>query len=228
MYRSLLFLHWKQVRWALVLSVVGAFALPLLMVSGMGGAVAGDARGTAAYRLLESMNEWLYFFPTLAGVIGMTLALTSWNWDHQYNHVYALSLPLSRWEYTLNKLLAGFTLTLIPAAGLWLGAHVASASVDLPSGLHAYPNQLGFRFLLALMISYSLLFAMAAGTKSTAIKVLGGGLAAVFLGTIANDMLAQYYDFFGRNQVIEIAMTWLATAPGPFEVFSGNWSLFDV
>lgn len=228
MFRSLLFLHWKQARWALALCVVGSFALPLMMVSGMGGTVGGGAPGTAAYRLLESMNEWLWFFPTLAGVIGMTLALTSWNWDHQYNHVYALSLPMSRWEYTLNKLLAGLTLAVVPAAGMWLGAHVAAASVELPSGLHAYPNALAFRFLLALGLSYALLFAFASGTKSTAIKVLGVILGAVMLGTMGNDMLAEYYETFGRYHVIEAALTWLSNAPGPFEVFSGNWSLFDV
>lgn len=228
MFRSLLFLHWKQVRYALILCVVGGFALPLMMVSGSGGIVGGGAPGTAAYRLLESMNGWLQWFPTLAGITGMTLALTSWNWDHQYNHVYALSLPMSRWDYTLKKLLAGFTLALLPAGGVWLGAHLASASVDLPYGLHAYPNQLAFRFFLALAFSYSLLFAFAAGTKSTAIKVLGVTLGAVVVGTIANDLLAQYYDFFGRNQVVLMALNWLSYAPGPFEVFSGNWSLFDV
>jgi len=228
MFRSLLFLHWKQVRYALILCVVGAFALPLIMVSGTEGTVGGGAPGTAAYRMLESMNFWLGFFPTLAGVIGMTLALTSWNWDHQYNHVYALSLPLSRWEYTLNKLLAGLTLALLPAGALWLGAHLASASVELPYGLHAYPNQLAFRFLLALVFSFALLFAFASGTKSTAIKVLGVTLGAVVVGTIANDMLAQHYDLFARTQFVQIALTWLSNAPGPFEVFSGNWSLFDV
>ncbi|MDH3272441.1 MAG: hypothetical protein OEN56_13975, partial [Gemmatimonadota bacterium] len=171
---------------------------------------------------------WLPFFPVLAAAIGMTLALSAWNWDHQLNHVYALSLPITRWEYTLQKLLAGATLALIPALGLWLGAHVAVASIELPAGLSAYPNELGVRFFVAIVLAYALLFAMAAGTVRTTVTVLGLALGFVFFGSILNDVLAGYFDIFGRVHVVEIVMNWLVQAPGPFEVFTGSWSLIDV
>jgi hypothetical protein len=228
MYKSLLFLHWKQIRHALALAAVASFALPLLMVSGMGTPPGMEALSLEAYRIIGGVEAWLMFFPMLALAIGVTLALSSWNWDHQLNHVYALSLPVTRWEYTLQKLLAGMTLAMIPAVGLWIGAHVAAASISLPEGLHAYPNQLAVRFSFAILLSYALLFSMAAGTTKTTLKVVGVVLAFVFFGSMANDYLAMYSPFFDRVQIVQGVLEWMLRAPGPFEVFTGNWSLIDV
>jgi hypothetical protein len=228
MYKSMLFLHWKQIRPALALTVVAAFALPLLMVSSLGTPPGMDAMSLEAYRIVGGVDEWLLFFPLLAIAIGVTLALSSWNWDHQLNHVYALSLPVTRWEYTLQKLLAGMTLALIPAAGLWLGARLAAASIELPEGLHAYPNELAVRFSFAVLVSYAVLFSMAAGTTKTTLKIMSVVLGFVFFGVMANDFLATYYPYFDRVQIVEGVFEWMMQAPGPFEVFTGNWSLIDV
>jgi len=228
MYKSMLFLHWKQIRHALAIAAVASFALPVMMVNGMGTPPGMDALSLEAYRLVGGVESWLMFFPLLALGIGVTLALSSWNWDHQMNHVYALSLPVTRWEYTLQKLLAGMTLAMIPAAGLWLGAHVAAASISLPEGLHAYPNELAVRFSFAILVAYAILFSMAAGTTATTLKVTGTVLALVFFGAMANDYLAIYSPFFDRVHVVRAVLEWMLQAPGPFEVFTGNWSLIDV
>ena len=228
MYKSLLFLHWKQIRHVLVLMVVASFALPLMAVEGLGTAAGMDGSGLEAYRIIAGFQAWLIFFPLLAAGVGITLALSSWNWDHQLKHVYALSLPITRWEYTLQKMLAGATLALVPVLGLWLGSHVAVASIDLPDGLNAYPNELAMRFLFAILLAYSAFFAAAAGTVKTTLWVVGSILAFVFLGTIANDALGYYVDYFSRVHVVENVLQWMAYAPGPFEVFTGSWSLIDV
>jgi hypothetical protein len=154
----------------------------------------------------------------LACLTGALLALTAWNWDHQLNHVYALSLPLARWEYAMLKMGAGAILTLIPAGLLWLGAHLAAASVTLPEGLHAYPNQLAFRFFLAMLLSYSLLFAMAAGTVKTSVRLVSTIIAVVVASVVV----------LGAFNFADAALQYLWRAGGPFEVFTGSWALIDV
>lgn len=228
MYKSMLFLHWKQVRLALGLSVVAAFALPLMAIEGLGAPPGMDTADLQAYRFVSGFEAWIPFFPLLAGTIGLTIALSAWNWDHAQGHVYALSLPMSRWEYTLQKLLAGMTLCIPPAIGMWIGAHVAAGSIDLPAGLHAYPNELSVRFLFALLLSYGVLFALAAGTIRTTGWVFGIAFSFIFFGLMANDLLADYSMFFARVNVVEAVMEWMLEAPGPFEVFTGSWSLIDV
>ena len=228
MYKTMLFLHWKQIRHVLALLVVASFALPLMAVRGLGSPAGLEGSGLEAYRFVAEFQAWLPFFPSLAGAVGIILALSAWNWDHQLGHVYALSLPVTRWEYTLRKMLAGATLIVLPTLGLWLGSHMAAASVQLPEGLNAYPDELAVRFLFASLLAYALLFAMAAGTIRTVLWVLGTFLGLVFFGAVLNDVLASYVDFFARVHVVEELGTWLVQAPGPFEVFTGSWSLIDV
>lgn len=228
MYKSMLFLHWKQIRHVLALAVIVSFSLPLLTVQGLGTAPGMDRASLDAYRFLATYQDWAGFFPLLALVIGVTMALSAWNWDHQLKHVYALSLPLSRWEYTLQKLLAGMTLCMLPAVGLWLGAVAATLSIELPTGLHAYPNELAVRYLFAMLLSYAVLFAMAAGTVRTTLGVTGAVLAFFVVGTLANDLLAGYVVYFQETEVVQNVFEWIMSGPGPFAVFTGNWSLIDV
>lgn len=228
MYQPMLYLHWKQVRLGLIPFIMAAFALPILMVQGLGTPPGANAPDLEAYRVVAEFQLWLPFFPLLAAGTGMVLALTAWNWDHRHNHVWALSLPLPRWEYALLKMGAGAALALLPTLGVWVGSHIAVASVDLPQGLHAYPNELALRFALATMIAYTLFFAMAAGTIKTTIWIVSGIIGFIFFGSILNDVLANYYEFFERTHVVGEVIEWLANSPGPFEVFSGNWALIDV
>jgi len=228
MYQPMLFLHWKQIRMALIPFIVASFGLPLLAVQGLGTAAEAGSTSLEAYRIMADFQVWLEFFPMLAAAVGITLALSSWNWDHNLKHVYALSLPVTRWEYTMLKMGAGVTLALLPAAGMWLGAQVAAASISLPVGLNAYPNQIAMRFFLAIMISYAVFFSLAAGTVRTTLWVLSGVVGFFILGNVVTFFLADYYDFFFRTNVVEVVLNWLLNAPGPFEVFTGSWSLIDV
>ena len=178
--------------------------------------------------MVNEFQIFLPIFPLLACSIGITLALSAWNWDHQHKHVWALSLPLARWEYAMLKMGAGAVLAMLPVTALWIGAHIASASIELPVGLNAYPNELALRFALATLLSYSLFFAMAAGTIKTTVWIVSCVIGFTFLGAIANDFLAMYYEFFARVHVVGEFYQWLAQTPGPLEVFTGNWALIDV
>jgi hypothetical protein len=211
----MLFLHWKQARLPLLPFVVAAFGLPLLSIQGLG-SIAGA--GAFDYAYSDPASTSLPIYPVLALLTGVVLALTAWNWDHQLNHVYALSLPIARWEYAMLKMGAGLVLALVPAVALWIGAHVASAALVLPEGLHAYPNQLAFRFFLAVLLSYALIFAMAAGTVKTSLWVLSGAIVALVAGV-------WIFETFGLT---EVALQYLWRAGGPFEVFTGSWALIDV
>jgi hypothetical protein len=228
MYQPMLYLHWKQINFGLVPLILMAYALPLLAVQGLGAAPGMESTTLEAYRIVAGASIWLPAFPLLATAIGLTLALSAWNWDHQLKHVHALSLPMPRWRYALAKMGAGAALALLPAAGLWIGAHVATAFVELPQGLHAYPNQLALRFAAATLLTYAFFFAMAAGTVKTTLWVVSGVIAFLILGNVLTDFLAGFFPVFYRVNIVELAFEALVRAPGPLEIFSGNWMLIDV
>ena len=69
---------------------------------------------------------------------------------------------------------------------------------------------------------------MAAGTIKTTVWITGIVIGFVFFGNVANDFLGYYYEFFARENVVLIVFEWMLDMGGPFEVFSGNWSLIDV
>ncbi len=228
MYEPLLFIHWKQVRIALLPFAVAAFALPLLSIQGLGAPPGASGLALDAYRASAALEIWLPLYPTLAAALGVTLALSAWNWDHQLKHVHALSLPIPRWQYVLRKMAAGAALALVPALALWAGALLATASVSLPEGLHAYPTQLALRFLLATLVAYALLFALAAGTvRTTTVVVLGLTVFVILVGLLAAP-LATLFPTLDRVNLAQWLMESLVEAPGPLEVFTGTWSLIDV
>ncbi len=228
MYRSMLFIHWKQIRLALIPFVIAAFGLPLLTVHWLGSVPDAPQRGMMAYRIMTQSAQWIVLYPLLAGAIGVTLALSAWNWDHQLGHVYALSLPLPRWKYAGLKMGAGAVLSLLPAVGFWVGALVASASVTLPAGLHAYPTLLAVRFLAATLLAYAILFALAAGTIRTTVWIVSVIVGVLILAAFSRGLLASHFVVFQRMSPIEWIVHGFSSLPGPFHVFSGNWMLIDV
>jgi len=228
MYQPMLFLHWKQIKVALIPFVIAAFALPLLSVQGLGQAPGTGVPAMGGYQVFLNSQLWLVTFPILAGAIGVTLALSSWNWDHQLNHVYALSLPIPRWQYATLKMGAGALLAALPALGFWIGAHLAAASVALPAGLHAYPNALALRFFLAILVTYATLFAMAAGTVKTTAYIVSAWFVFLFLGGALNGFLGDIFPYLKEVNVVQSVMDALLSRHGPLEVFSGSWTLIDV
>lgn len=125
---------------------------------------------------------------------------------------------------------AGALLLLLPVFLFWIGCLLATSFTEVPEGLHAYPNAIAFRFLLASLVAYAVFFALAAGTMRTAMVILTVLVAILILGEVAPPFLGE---LAGLNALREFSLLeWFLHSalewPGPFEVFTGNWMLIDV
>jgi hypothetical protein len=226
MYRQLLNLHWKTVRWPLAPVILLAFGLPLFVLR------LADVFGPAGTRVPPAMvihmqGEWSFVFPFLALITGVMIALTAWSWDHQGRHVYALSLPVSRGRYSMLKLAAGMTMLLLPVIALAVGTMAGLAATPVPTGLHAYPLSFVARFLLAATIVYAATFAAASSTVRTTAIILVLFVLVVIFGTVFVSFLQEALHDHSIVTPIELLYTALARWPGPFNVFGGNWLIID-
>ncbi len=221
MTRHLLALHWKAVRWGLLPLVIAAFGLPFF-IAGRLDPNAGSAR------FWEQMAVVSPVFPMLAMAVGVTLALTAWSWDHRQGHVYALSLPVARWQYASTKFMAGAALAAIPALTLALGGALATALVDLPPALQAYPGMLALRFFLATLTAYALMFALASGTIRTATVVISLVVGALVLGDTVIGFASAFVPALQNLSLSDIVVSVALEPHSPLRVFTGNWMLFDV
>ena len=222
-----LMLQWKASRFAVVPFVLAGFGLPLLAVRQAHASAARSPFG-AAGTMIDSLQMWLPLFPITAALLGLTLGLGAWSWDHRSNHVYALSLPVTRWEYALLKLAAGVIVLLIPVAAVLAGVSLGVALIDVPAGLHAYPFAFTFRFLLAALIVFAAAFALAAGTVKTTTRVLSGLVLFLIFGSIAVGFVEQAFGIEDMWTPIEMLHAAFGRWPGPFHVFGGNWMPIDV
>lgn len=219
MYRQVLHALWSALRLPVgLLSLVG-FALPLLTVT-YGGNLQGAPTGQVALWLFVAQQIGV-LIPGLALVTGLLLGLGAWMHDHAGNHVYALSLPVSRPKYVWLRFAAGATLLLAPVLSLGLGSLIATWSVRLPSGVHAYPVALTGRFLMAALVCYAIFFALAISTKRAAVAVLGA-----ICGILLADLLLTAIGV--GPSVTPTVFMWLTNWPGPLAILIGRWSLFDV
>ncbi len=217
MYLALLFQQWKWTRLVIVLGSVAGFAVPLLSVHGAG---AGMEHKEAA-QFLGSVQQWGVLYPTLAGAIGVLTAIALWTPDHRGRHVYSLALPVARWRYVLLRYGAGVTLAGVPIVALLLGSVLAAVTTALPPGLHAYPIALSVRFALALLVAFTMFFAVSAGTARTSGIILGGCAALIVIQVLISATGSD------RNILLWMINA-LLSSPGPFAVFTGRWMLIDV
>jgi hypothetical protein len=218
MFRTILFTQWTWSRNLVLVGTLAAFAIPLISVKS-GDLASVDGFAVRTYlSMLEGMGV---AYPILAGVLGLVLALSAWGPDHRGRHVYALTLPLPRWQYALLRFTAGLALLALPVAALWVSALIAAASVKLPVGLTTYPTALAVRFALAAFVAYAAFSAVSAGTSRT---------AAYVLGAIAVLLIAQMVFTFTSTDVDVVSPVFNAVFiwPGPLAVFSGRWMLIDV
>ena len=217
MFKAILYQQWKWTRLILALGTVVAFTIPIFSLSGSG----ADLDHKMAARFLGHIQSWGIFYPTLAGTLGVLVAIGLWAPDHRGRHVYSLALPVPRWRYVLLRYLAGLTLLAAPVAALVVGAMIASATASLPVGLHAYPFGLTFRFALAVLVAFTLFFAVSSGTARTAATILVTIAALVVFQVLLSAAGSSV------NILMPIANV-LLTAPGPFAIFTGRWMLIDV
>ena len=214
MFKVILMAQWKWTRLSLLPAVVVGFALPILSVQHW-------ESSSASWYIISEAATWSVWFAAFAGVLGLLVGTSAWLSDHRGGHVYALSLPVERWRYVLLRYGSGALLLVAPIASMWIGALLATASVELPVGLNAYPNALAVRFALAVFVSYSIFFAVSAGTSRTA-----GYILAVIGGVVIAELLLNAAGAGG--QLIDPLLNGVMNWPGPLEVFTGRWMLIDV
>jgi ABC-type transport system involved in multi-copper enzyme maturation permease subunit len=216
MLKAMIRLQWKGC-WHLVVALaVAALALPIVSVrTGWRGA------GEQLPRFLIELQLWGLFYPALAALVAVILAAAIWASDRRGHHIYALLLPIPRWRYVLLRYLGGLVLLLPIALALWLGAVIATASLDLPPGLRQFPHALAAKFGLALLLLFGLAFAVAAASR----RAIGIAmkLAGLFIAVHIAVMLLS-----PKTNLIWTVVTALSTWPGPLAPLGGRWMLIDV
>jgi len=218
MFRVMLWGQWKWSRLAIVLGSVAAFTLPILSLRGT---ASPDRIPLPPAELLGRVGAWGALYPILAATLGVLVAMAAWAPDHRGRHVHALSLPIPRWRYAFYRFGAGVVLLCAPLTALLVGTLLASATVALPAGIHAYPVALTIRFALALLIAFAVIFAVSGGTARTAGIILSFIAALILVQVVASAANIEL-DLVTRLQTIFVGWA------GPFAVFTGRWMLLDV
>ena len=218
MFREILYVQWKWSRVVILLGVLTGFALPILSVRSW---TAVAEQELVAGELLLSMQLWGYGYPLLSSMLALLVAITAWTPDHQGKHVYALSLPLPRWYYVLQKLGAGLVLLAPPTVAVLVGATVASTAASMPAGLQAYPLALTTRFGLTAAVAFSCFFAISSGTERAARLIFAPIAAALVIAELFSAGL-------GGPSILGYVVEHLFYWPGPLDIFGGRWMLIDV
>ena len=218
MFKEILRTEWNWSRYAVVVTVVAAFALPLVAIQPTGMESQSLYDTTAIMNVMRRYSPW---FGGLAMLLGLVFATTTWGADHRGHHVYALTLPVPRWQYVVMRYSAGLLLLCAPLAAMWFGCLVASAAAQIPTGLQAYPYALSLRFAFATVLAFSVFFAISAGTTRTAAYVLTV-LLVVGLGQVGINVFGLDRNVIGW--ILDSLVVW----PGPLEIFTGEWMLIDV
>jgi len=217
MYLAILGSQWRWSRLVVGFGTVAGFALPVLSLQGATrgqGAMPPDA-------LLRLLQSWGILYPLLAALLGLLVAMAAWAPDHRGRHVHALSLPVPRWQYVLLRLAAGLTVLVPPVVAVLAGALLATSTAVIPAGLQGYAWALGLRFALAVLIAFSVFFAISGGTARTAGVILSL-LALVLVVQLMVSAAGVELNLVG--EVVQVMLDW----PGPLAIFSGRWMLIDV
>lgn len=219
MFRQILRAQWLAARLAVVILGVLAFAAPLTTVY-WGGDLSSSTSDRVAF-WLAGAERIAALLPYLALAVGVAAGFLAWSPDHAGCHVYALSLPVSRPRFVALRFGAGAAIAAVPAAAFLVGAVVASLSVSLPEGLHAYPVQLTLRFLLATLTIYAIIFALSIATKRAQLLTAGALGGVVFADILLSALSVEF-------SVTAQVLSWLTIWPGPLSILAGAWTLFDV
>ncbi len=218
MYRQLLYVQWRWSRDLLAFFTVVGFAIPLLLFW-----FALPYFGTPSATDLVAGGQLVgQFCLGLALLTGAVVAAQGYGLDDRVGHVYALSLPVTRLRFLTLRALAAFALLALPAAAIWIGGALTAGQVDVPPSIRAYPGALALRALLAAWLAHSCMFALRYSAGRRAKVVFFVLLVALLLAAASSVVLPASRELFTR------AGNFLVSHPGPFGVFFGRWTLFDV
>ena len=215
MFTQILKTQWKWTRLAVLLTLLAAFAMPLMSIN-------SNLDEPSPRVLIDNMQTWGVGYALLAGTVGLLLAWLAWASDHRGHHVYALTLPVARWRYVLMRFAAGVLFLVPVVAALGLGALLATRSRGVvPQGLHAYALALTFRFGFAALVAFAIFFAISAASARAAAYVLGA-IGVVLVAEFLTDAMGFHWN------IALHAVDFLMVYPGILSVFSGRWTLIDV
>jgi ABC-type transport system involved in multi-copper enzyme maturation permease subunit len=215
MLKAMIRIQWKAC-WHLVLALaVAAFALPLVSVRlGWKGAA-----NLPFY--LTQLQLWGLLYPTLALITAIVLAVAAWASDRRGHHTYAMLLPIPRRRYVLLRYLTGLVMMIPIVLALWLGAILATTTLELPPGIRVFPHAIALKFTLSLLVLFGFAFAAAAASGRT----LGYGLRLLGLFLAVHVALLMLTP---RTNLIWSLVGILTSWPGPLAPLGGRWMLIDV
>ena len=218
MFAQTLFVQWKWNRDFLACFTIIGFIVPILFL-----AIALPHIAVASARELVTAGGIIGV--TVAGVAviaGLTIAWQGYGVDDRIGHIYALSLPVTRLRALTMRAATAGVLLVVPAVGVWIGALLATAHATLPPTLQGYAGSLALKAMLASWLAHCSMFALryAAGRRAKAVM---GTLAA---GAILLSLLAVIWP--ATREPIARVGDYLISAPGPFGVVFGRWTLIDV
>ena len=220
MFRAMLRAQWIWSRSIMWFFLAAGFSLPVLTVpmtmrgTGAGSYNAGFVQAGEFIGLLVALTV------SLAAV---ALALQNWSSDERGRHIYALSLPIERHRFLLYRLSGSFVHLGLVALAIWLGGLVATALLELPESLRAYPTSLAVRALLAAWLVHALscTYFLATGARARLVSFLGVVTVAVLL-------ILPIGTFPARADLLLTGARALVSPHGPLGILVSRWSFIDV
>jgi hypothetical protein len=218
MFAQTLYVQWKWNRDFLAFYTALAFAAPLLILW-----IALPHLGLSSARELVRVGEVVGItVACIAVVAGITIAWQGYAIDDRAGHIYALSLPITRTRALAIRAATALLILVLPAAGVWLGALLATGQVTMPPTLHGYAGALAARALLASWLAHACMFALrySAGRRAR--------LALALIALLMSAGSAVAITAPGTQIVFSHAADFIISNPGPFGAIFGRWTLIDV
>ncbi|MBI2407412.1 MAG: hypothetical protein HYV19_03815 [Gemmatimonadetes bacterium] len=220
MFRAVLYTQWKWTRPVILLAVLVAGYIPVNALRSMSYKSAGTYYIPSLYQSITSASV---NYQLLALAVAVVVAISAWQADGQRQHVYALSLPVPRWQFVLLRFAAGAALLGVVAVAVGLFGGVAAAIAPLPAMLHAYPAGLAVRFWLGTLIPFALIFALLASNPRR-VKLVVAGVATI----VVVDMLLAMVGTTDKPLLVGWFLDGLYAGNGPLAAFLSKWMLIDV
>lgn len=220
MFRAVFYTQWKWTRPVIVLAALVAAYIP---VAALRTAPYKDAATYHIPSLYNSIAGASAGYQLLALALAVVVAISTWQADITRQHVYALSLPLPRWQFVLLRFGAGASLLGIVAVCVSLFGGIAAAIAPLPPMLHAYPIGLGVRFWLGALVPFSLIFALLVSNQ----KVVRYAVIAL-VTLLAVDWLLAAFNATSDPVITKWLYDAIYSSHGPLAAFLSKWMLIDV
>ena len=220
MFRAVLSTQWKWTRPAILLAVLVAGYIPVAALRAMPYKTEDSYYIPALYRDIAAAST---YYQWLALFVAVIVAISAWQADGHRQHVYALSLPVPRWQFVLLRFGAGAALLGVVATAVGLFGGIAAAIAPLPPMLHAYPVGLAVRFWLGTLIPFGLIFALLVSSPKRVRLVVAGVVTIIVV-----DWALAAMGMIEKPVVLGTIFDAMYSGRGPLSAFLSKWMLVDV